>query len=238
MAQHEGGLHQRVLHQLLEQLGDQPSPTEPGLRLDAMFLDQPLQGWHVSLEQVLADHPADCLYHLDPRERTAEANLLALVLNRRGSPDPLDEVNDERFGELHHPLHVGVGLVQLQHRVLGAVPLIHSFIAEDPPDLVDPVEAADDQSLEVELQRDPQIQVHVERIVVGSKRPGRGPTRHRLQHGRLHLGKAPAPKERPGLFHQPAAREEDLHHLGVGNQVEVALPVAELLVLQPVIFLG
>src|SRR5205809_4670740 len=42
MSQDEGGLHQGVLHELLEQLGDQPAPAGPGLRLNAVFLDEPL----------------------------------------------------------------------------------------------------------------------------------------------------------------------------------------------------
>ena len=41
------------------------------------------------------------------------------------------------------------------------------LVAEDAPDLVHLLEAADEQALEVQLERDAQEQVAVERVVVG-----------------------------------------------------------------------
>src|SRR5713101_7336501 len=97
------------------------------------------------------------------------------------------------------------------------MPLVHPLVAEDAADLVHTVEAADDQTLEVQLEGNAKVQIHVERVVMGPKRPCRRTAGYRLEHRRLHLDEA-------------AAREENIHHLRVSDQVEVALPVAELLV--------
>src|SRR5205807_4387580 len=105
-------------------------------------------------------------------------------------------------------------------------------------DLEDAVVAADDEPFEIELEGNAQIEIHVERVVMSSEGSRHRPTGQRLQHGRLDLDKAATLEKCPRLFDQAAAAEEDVHHLGVGDQVEVALPVAELLVLETVIFLG
>ncbi|MBA7637796.1 hypothetical protein ES703_45445 [subsurface metagenome] len=49
-----------------------------------------------------------------------------------------------------------------------------TFVAEDAPHLVDFIEPADDESLEVELQGDTQVEVLVESIMVRYKRRGEG----------------------------------------------------------------
>ena len=53
---------------------------------------------------------------------------------------------------------VGVGLVPLEHRELGVVLGRDALVAEVLADLVDALEAADDQPLEVELGGDPQVE--------------------------------------------------------------------------------
>ncbi len=65
---------------------------------------------------------------------------------------------------------------------------------------------------------------------MGPKWPCRRTAGYRLEHRRLHLDEAATSHERTGLLDHSAAREENIHHLRVGDQVEVALPVAELLV--------
>jgi hypothetical protein len=49
----------------------------------------------------------------------------------------------------------------------------HAFVAEVAVDLEHAVEAADDQALQVQLRRDAQEHLHVQRIVVGDERLGR-----------------------------------------------------------------
>jgi hypothetical protein len=57
--------------------------------------------------------------------------------------------------------------VELEHRVLGVVLVADALVAEVAADLVDRVEAADDEPLEVELEADAEVEVVVEGVVVG-----------------------------------------------------------------------
>ena len=92
----------------------------------------------------------------------------------RGAVDLLGDEGDEFFGEVHQVVVVGVGLVELEHGELGVVLGADAFVAEVAVDLVDAVEAADDQPLEIELRRDAQEEVEVERVVVGGEGPRGG----------------------------------------------------------------
>ena len=60
---------------------------------------------------------------------------------------------------------------------------VHALVPEVVPDLVDPLDPAHQQSLEIQLVRDPEVQRHVERVVVGDERLRRRATVERLQNG-------------------------------------------------------
>ena len=47
-----------------------------------------------------------------------------------------------------------------------------AFVAEVAADLIDAIQAADEQPLEVKLQRDAQIKITAERVMVGNERGG------------------------------------------------------------------
>ena len=109
--EHKGRLDQLRLDQLVEEFGDQSAPSKPGLGFDVVFLDQRLQLRNVGTQEVVVHLLADRLHHLDSLERSGEMDLVALVLDGRRPLDALRQVNDERLGDLHHPLDVGVRLV-------------------------------------------------------------------------------------------------------------------------------
>src|SRR3546814_17017991 len=87
-------------------------------------------------------------------------------------------------------LVVAVRLVELEHRELGVVAGGEALVPEHPPDLEHPLEAADREALQVELGRDPQEEVEVERVVVGGERAGQRATGDRVQRRRLEIGRA------------------------------------------------
>ena len=62
---------------------------------------------------------------------------------------------------------------------------IDAFIPEIMADLIDALEATDHEPLEVQLIGDPQVQGHVERVVVRQEGTRRGAAVLRLQHRRL-----------------------------------------------------
>ncbi len=62
-----------------------------------------------------------------------------------------------------------------------------ALIAEIAIDLVNAVQAADDQPLQVELRRNAQVEIHVHGVVVGHEGQRRRSTRDGLHHGCFHL---------------------------------------------------
>ena len=105
--------------------------------------------------------------------------------------------------------------------------LVHALVAEVLRELVHPEEAAHDEALEVQLVGNPEVHVHIQRIVVRDERTGRRAARDGLQDRGLHLQAA-------GLVEVTAHRGDDLRpldegllHLRVHHEVHVPLAVAE-----------
>ena len=121
---------------------------------------------------------------------------------------------------------VAVGLVQLEHRELRVVSGGQPLVAEDASQLEHPLEATNDEPLQVELGSDAKEQLHVERVVMGCERLGQRPAGNWMKDRRLHLDELallePAPREAEDL----AALQEGCATLGVGPEVDVALAVA------------
>ncbi len=145
---------------------------------------------------------------------------------------------DQRLGARHRVVDVGVGLVPLEQRELGVVLERHALVAEVLADLVDALEPADDQALEVELGRDAQVEVAVELVVVRRERPRVGAAVERLQRRRLDLDEAGAVELAAQGRDRARAQLELGAHLGVDQQVEVALAVARLDIGEPVVLVG
>ena len=93
-------------------------------------------------------------------------------------------------GQRRHRVVVAVRLVRLEHRELRRVRGVGALVAEVAVDLEDLLDPADDAALEEQLRRDPQVQVHVERVHVRHERPRRGAAGQHLQHRRLDLEEA------------------------------------------------
>ncbi len=103
---------------------------------------------------------------------------------------PLGGEGDHLLGEFHHLQVVGIGHVELELGELGVVGAVDALVAEVAPDLVDALEAAHQQALEIQLERDAQVQVLLELVVVGDERARRRAAVERLQDGRLDLQEA------------------------------------------------
>src|SRR5207302_11473853 len=80
---------------------------------------------------------------------------------------------------------VAVGLVQLQNDEFRIVLEADAVVPHQPADFVNRLDAADQQTLQIEFQGDAQIQVDVQGIVVRDERPCGGPAGDGLQRGRL-----------------------------------------------------
>ena len=197
-------------------------------QLGQLFREKPAVA-QVALNALLAEG----IGNREPRERLRHVDRLSLVgerrPRRRGAHQPL--------GHLHHVFPVLVGAVPLEHGELGVVARRDALVAEIAVDLEHALDTAHDQALEVELRRDAQEEVHVERIVVrleGSRRSAAG---NRLQHRRLDFQIVFFQKNISQRMNNARAHGERLSCLRIDDQVEIALPVPCLLIRQAVEFL-
>ncbi len=153
---------------------------------------------------------------------------------------------------------VGVGLVELEHGELGVVLGADAFVAEVAVDLVDAVEASDDEALEVELGRDAEGERDVEGVVVGLEGACGGSSGDGVHHGGFDFEVAAGVEEGAdgaedgGAFDEDFADVDGGFGIGVGDvafgglgavagvheEVDVALAVAELGVFQAVVLVG
>ena len=143
-------------------------------------------------------------------------------------------MRQQLLGQVHQVVVVGVGPVELEHRELGIPAIADAFVAEVAVDLEHPLDAADHQALQVQLRRDAQIQLHVERVVMRHERPRQRAAGDRLHHRRLDLEKAARDEKLANRGDRPAADLEHAAHVGIDDEIEIALAVADLDVLQTV----
>ena len=158
------------------------------------------------------------------------ANLSEPIASPTAAHEPLGAVGDD--------LPVRVRLVPLEHRELGVVLGAQALVAEVLAQLVDALQAAHDQALEVELGRDPQVHRLLERVEVRHERTRQRAAVDRLQDRRLDLDEALVVEETSDCGDDLGARDEDLARLRVGHQVQLAVPEAGLGVREAVVLLG
>ena len=161
-------LDQLRLDEVAERVVDELRPVAVGARVDPALGQPGAQLGLVARPQLLAPRA--------PRRTGARATgaLRSISWPRNCTvvvpSDLLRHGLDERLDPLHRVAVVGVRLVPLEHRELGLVLVRDALVAEVLAELVDPLEPADDQPLEVELGRDPQVEVAVELVVVRDER--------------------------------------------------------------------
>ena len=102
------------------------------------------------------------------------------------------------------------------------------LVPEVAVDLEHLLEPADRQPLQIQLGRDPQVEIHVERVVMRDERPRERAAGDRLHHRRLDLEVAARGHELADRRDDAAARLEDAARVGIDDEIEIALPVADL----------
>ncbi len=228
----------RHLHGIV---GHEQRPPEPGLDGLLVDLGDQLAGAVMGLEgdpEPIADRPqlgdrhlqadlgaavlGDQLGHGGPPPGRGQVEGPAVVFDdsRAGHVDRRG--GQQLLGEGHHVAVVGVGPVQLEHRELGVVAGRHPLVAEHPADLEDPLHAAHDQALEVQLGGDAQVEVGIERLVAGDEGACHRPAGDRVQHRRLDLGEARVCQAAAQRGHDLGALGEAVAALGGDPEVEVA----------------
>jgi hypothetical protein len=248
----EGGVDALVLDELADELVEEARRRARLGALDAVLgaealedeaglLGEEVRG-ELDVERVL-----DALHHGDAPEGRGEVDrdgrlgllrAVGVVGDDVGAADGLDHAGDHVLGHAHEVVVVGVGHVELARGELGVVREVDALVAELAAQLVDAVEAADDELLEVELGRDAHEEVEVEVVVVRDEGPGGRPSRDHVHHGRLDLDESALVKVPPHVVDDLRALLEGHADVVVEEEVEVALAVARLLVDEAVEGLG
>ncbi len=138
--------------------------------------------------------------HGDAFKRLRHIDYSPVVADHGASADLLSQIAEHALGEFHHALIIGIGLIELHQRELGIVAGIHTLVSENAADLIDALQTAHDQSLQIQLQGDAQLHILVQRIEMRLERSGCSTAGVRHQHGRLHLDEIPAVQELPDLL--------------------------------------
>ena len=144
-------------------------------------------------------------------------------MDRQGQP------LEQSFDQPHDVFIVGIGPVAFQHGEFGIVPGRHALIAEVAVDLEDLVgQPGDKRTLEVQLGRNAQVHVELERVVVCLEGLRRCAAIDRMQHRGFNFHET-------FVFHEAADAGDDLRALLeaelrilVGQDIKMALAVAQL----------
>jgi hypothetical protein len=118
------------------------------------------------------------------------------------------------------------------------VPRRQPLVAEHPTDLEHPGHAAGHEALQVQLRCDAQVQVDVEGVVVGDERLGERAAGDRLQERRLDLDVAAVHELGSQRVDDRSSLGEHPSGVGVHREVDPALPVAGLGVLEAMPLVG
>ena len=239
MLQHKGGLDELVLTELLEEQRDDIAPLVLLLHLDVVLLgngDSALQIGDlvkvhagILLHQLHHGGAAEGLAHID--NNLAEGQFHGVV-------DLLADMLHQAFGALHHAVHIGIGLIELNGGELGVVGGVHAFVTEQTTNLVHPIKAADDAALQIQLGGNTQVQIHIQRIVMGDKGTGGSTTLNDIQNGGIHFQIAQLIKITTDSGDGLGTLDKSLAHLGIDDQIHVALTVAGVHILQAVVLFG
>jgi len=116
--------------------------------------------------------------------------------------------------------------------------LVDTLVAEDAAQLVDLFVAAHQQFFERELERNPQLEIVPQRVVVRLEGARLGPAGGLQNDRRFDFQKTAIFQEVPDVADYPRPLAKYVAYLGVDDQVEVALAVADLFVFDTVPLVG
>ena len=162
------------------------------------------------------------------RPDTGDVDLFQAVIAGTGPHHHLSAVGglggvlDQLPAAVDPVLVVGVRLIRLQQGEFRVVAEVDTLVAESPAELEHPLHATDAEPLEVQLGRDPQIQVEVVAVDVGDERAGGGAAVDLLQDRGLDLQESLGVQGISDRAQHAAAGRDQLARLGVDGQVDIA----------------
>ena len=135
----------------------------------------------------------------------------------------------------HHPVVVLVLHVQLHTSEFRVMVLVHTLVTEVLAYFIYTFESAHNQSLQVKLGGDTQVEVHIQRVMVGDERTGACSTGDGLKNRRLHFRVAGFIQHSTHGLDDGGTLQEFFFHAVVYDKVYITLTVAQFGVLERVV---
>ena len=157
--------------------------------------------------------------------RRFEIYLMVAYLHFRCAVHGYRNLLQQLLRETHHPVVVFVLNVQLHAGELRVVAAVHTFVAEVTAYLIHALETAHDESFQIQLSRDTQIHIYVQRVMMGDERTGTRATGYLLQDRCLHLRVTRLVEYLTHRADDGRTLEESVLHALVNDEIDITLTV-------------
>ena len=166
--------------------------------------------------------------HADPFEWRIEIYNLVIVRYLRSSVKVEGCFLNDFFGEVHHPVIVFVGYIDLHHCELRVMCTVHTFIPEVLCKFINSFKAPHYQSLKVEFICYPEVKRNIESVMVSNKRACCCSSGNWLKYWCFNFKITIGVEKFAHRLYYLAAFSEDIAYLWIYNQIHIPLPVAHL----------
>src|SRR5258705_13829206 len=134
-------------------------------------------------------------------------------------------MTNQFLSEVCHLLEIGVGPIGFEHGEFGIVFSGNAFVSKVTVDFEYLVEPAYEQTFQIKLQRNAQVKIETESLVMRSEWFGRCASSDRLQDWCLDFDEAALLQEAPCFTDNSDAFFEHRAGMLVREKIEIALPV-------------
>src|SRR5699024_8352610 len=161
--------------------------------------------------------------HLDP-----------IVYDLGGPQIFLRHIAVQILRQVHHPIIVSISLIQFHEGKLRIMSRVKSLVSEHTADLVNSLQSSYDQSLEIKLKGDTELEILVQCVEVRLKRSCRSSSGVAHEDRRLHFHKALSVQISPDRAENLRTLDKGIFYLRVHDQVHISLAIADIRVRQAV----
>ena len=235
MVHYEGRLNEMFLHILLEEQVQNVALLMSLLKCNVMLLRQRsrlLQSLHlIPVHTGILLHR---IHHCDTLKRFSKIHLDSVIDNLRGSQNLLGNMAVKILCQVHHSIIIRIRLIQFHQRKFRIMSRIQSLVAEYPADLIDSLQASDNQTFQIQFQRNAQLQVFVQSVKMRLKRSCRRSACVCHQHRSLDFHKALAVQIFADRADDFRTLDKSILYLRIHDQIHVSLAVTKVCVRQPV----
>ena len=158
----EGRLYKRSFTEFAKDFVDEFTLTHGVVDLHLQLLADRADLLLALTLQVVTGLLLDGLQNRQTTVGSLEVDLLAIYLNHGCSVHGQTDLLEQLFGEAHHPVVVLVLHIELHTGKLRIVGTVHTFVTEVLADLIDTFETADNQTLQIELRSNTEIEINIQ----------------------------------------------------------------------------